>query len=292
MKRFAGSCFGVILYLISTLTPLSLWAVPIRSTISVRVAKGGWLGLVRYAFSHFSNGPLSLDLNVVAPEFVYGITNRVALISLFPIVINDFDAPPGGGPPSSSQFGLADIPLLVKVDIFNKFWVGQNLGLSLVSGLEIPSGNNPFSSNSIDFPFGVVFTPIQSLGNEVTMDFIYQINTEGGGIQHGDTMTYDISYTRRLLPWKLPETGEPSTWSIILEMNGTLVRQSSLSGGGGSLPDTGGHTLFFLPGLQWAYNNWGVQAGVQIPVFQDLNGTQLKDKFNVLINFGHGGAFF
>jgi hypothetical protein len=291
MKPKWKSWYKFIFCLTILLIPASSWALAIRSFLTVPVAKGGYSAQMRYSFSRFSDGPLSLNVNVVAPFFDYGITNRVALITLFPIVISDFNAPPGGPVSSSNEVGLADIPLLMKVDVFKKHWPARNMGVSLISGLEIPSGDNPFTSNSIDFPLGVVFT-VQGTGNEVDLDFIYQINTVGNGIDHGDSINYDISYSRRLLPWTLPESGEsPLVLQLALEINGNWVRQSSLSGGG-ALSNTGGHIIHFLSGFTYIFKNWAVQTAVQIPVHQDLNGFQLENKFNVLVNFGTAGAFF
>jgi outer membrane putative beta-barrel porin/alpha-amylase len=292
LHRFIKPICLIFVFLLIQWTPISLWAGPIRSFFTSPVAKGGFAVVSRYAFSHFSKGPLSLDLNIEGINFAYGITSRVALETLFPIVVSDFDAPVGGPVPSSTETGLADIPFYFKIDIFKRHWPRKNLGLSLLTGIEIPSGDNPFSSNSIDFPFGWIFT-FQHISNEITADFIYQINTEGNGIEHGDQINYDFSYTRRLLPFKLPQLGEPNfVMQLVLEMNGVYIRQSSLTGGG-ALPDTGSHTLFFLPGFQFIFKGLVVmQTGVQFPLFQHLNGNQLENKYSVLVNLGYVGAFF
>jgi hypothetical protein len=272
------------------LTPASLGAHPIKSFLAEPISEGGWAAEIRYTFSHFSNGPLSLDLNVMAPFFAYGVNRHLTLITVFPIVTSDFDAPAGGPIPSSFKVGLADFPILAQINVYRKDWKAQNLSFSLIGGLEVPSGQAPFTSNSIDFPFGAVFT-FQQVGNEVYADYIYQINTEGNGINNGDHMTYDVAYKRRLLPWNLPDSGEPVALSIDLELNGDVRRVGSLIGGG-SLPNDGGNTLFFLSGLELFFKNWIIQTGVQTPIFQSLNGIQLKDKFNILVNIGTTGNFF
>ena len=40
--------------------------------------------------------------------------------------------------------------------------------------------------------------------------------------------------------------------------------------------NSGGTTLFLLPGLQYVTKRWIVESGAQIPVIQDLNGTALE----------------
>jgi len=43
--------------------------------------------------------------------------------------------------------------------------------------------------------------------------------------------------------------------------------------------------LFAAPGLQYVTRRWIAEAIVQIPVFQDLNGTALKDSFTARAGF-------
>ena len=54
--------------------------------------------------------------------------------------------------------------------------------------------------------------------------------------------------------------------------------------------DSGGTSLHLSPGLQYITKRWVVEAIVQIPVVQDLNGAAQEDDFTVLagfrVNFG------
>ena len=48
---------------------------------------------------------------------------------------------------------------------------------------------------------------------------------------------------------------------------------------------SGGTTLFLVPGLQYVTRRWIVEAAVQLPVVQDLNGTALENDYIVRAGF-------
>ncbi len=57
------------------------------------------------------------------------------------------------------------------------------------------------------------------------------------------------------------------------------VRDHADRVGGTSDPNSGGTTLLLSPGLQYVTRKWIVEAGVQIPVVQNLNGTALENDY-------------
>jgi hypothetical protein len=68
----------------------------------------------------------------------------------------------------------------------------------------------------------------------------------------------------------------------VLEAN--LVRAEKNRIGGVDDPNSGGTTLFLSPGLQYVTQKWILEAGVQIPVVQNLNGAALKNDY--ILNAG------
>jgi len=77
-------------------------------------------------------------------------------------------------------------------------------------------------------------------------------------------------------------------FSLIGEINGTFSGRdrSDFVGAPGRNPDgtvqnTGGETVYFSPALQWRpAGSWAFTAGVQIPVYQNFRGTQLRNDLN------------
>ena len=69
----------------------------------------------------------------------------------------------------------------------------------------------------------------------------------------------------------------------VLEAN--LLHQEKDEINGTNDPDSGGTSFFLSPGVQYVTRRWVVEAIVQVPVAQDLNGRALEDDFIVRAGF-------
>jgi hypothetical protein len=84
----------------------------------------------------------------------------------------------------------------------------------------------------------------------------------------------------------VPTTLSADTDSFIngvLEAN--LLYQDNHETGGVDNPNSGGATLFLVPGLQYAAERYIVEIGVQLPVIQHLNGTALENDYILRTGF-------
>lgn len=119
----------------------------------------------------------------------------------------------------------------------------------------------------------LVFTTIgRRLGFHVNAG--WRFNTEDGGFESGDVFRYDAAVGFRFLPWVYERLADQSLIAY-LELNGRVSREDRI--GGVEDPDSGGHLLFLSPDLQWVPTPWLLFEGsVQIPVLQELGGTQLE----------------
>jgi len=108
----------------------------------------------------------------------------------------------------------------------------------------------------------------------------YRFNgTNNNGIDRGDKILIDFVGGIRPTP-----TGylEPDTvW--LLELNGELGQRAEF--GGTELTNTGGSEWFISPGIFWTKRNFAIKAGVQIPIYHDLNGTQQKSDYRAKMTF-------
>ncbi len=102
----------------------------------------------------------------------------------------------------------------------------------------------------------------------------YRINGTGdAGLDRGNRILIDFVGGVRRTP-----TGylEPDTvW--LLELNGEYGQRGKLNGT--NLPDTGGTEWFISPGIFWTLRNFAIKAGVQIPIYHNLNGNQEKSDY-------------
>ena len=73
---------------------------------------------------------------------------------------------------------------------------------------------------------------------------------------------------------KLPEEGVPSFLYGVVELNGSYSEKNEVDGRRDR--NSGGHTVFLSPGIQWVTYRWVVEASLQIPIIQDLHGDALE----------------
>jgi hypothetical protein len=92
----------------------------------------------------------------------------------------------------------------------------------------------------------------------------------------------DFSWQERLWPRKLGP-GVPAFVYGVLE--GNLIWQDRNEIDGGDDPDSGGATLFVAPGLQYVTKRTVLEAAVQLPLIQDLNGDALETDYVATLSF-------
>ncbi|GMR06650.1 MAG: hypothetical protein BMS9Abin25_1265 [Gammaproteobacteria bacterium] len=99
------------------------------------------------------------------------------------------------------------------------------------------------------------------------------------GIDRGDKLLLDL--VGGIRP-KLTSYLEPDTvW--LLELNTEFGQRAEL--GGNDIANTGGTEAFISPGIFWTKRYFAIKAGVQIPVYSDLNGTQADSDYRARISF-------
>ncbi len=164
----------------------------------------------------------------------------------------------------------ATVTLLAKY----RFWqkdVGplETYRWAALGGLGLRSGDSDFSSDSYDPILGTVFT-WQRDRILLDADLIYEFNTGGGEFRH-DVLRYDFAFSHRLFP-AVFETDNPIEWNAVAELNGRYAT-------GGS------HEVFLSPGLQFNAEQWSVEASIQLPVIQELDGDQPRTHYPVVLGF-------
>jgi hypothetical protein len=130
-------------------------------------------------------------------------------------------------------------------------------------------------SGSWDAFAGVVAT-YQTLRHQVDSQFSYRANNEGNNFDAGDVIRLDGSLQYRLRPRELTG-GVPGFLYGVIEAN--LIDRDKNRVGGSNDPNSGGTTFSFTPGIQYVTKRWIVEAALQVPVSQDLNGTALENDF-------------
>jgi len=200
----------------------------------------------------------------LALEYEYGLTaNWVAKVDV-PIVdksvIND------------GSTGIGDITLGTKYRFLRKDLPGKQFSTSALFQIKLPTGDDTrtprLGSGSTDFTGGLLHG-LESRRWYYNTDARYRLNTEGGGgLKKGNKVLLDLVGGVRpvLTSYKKPDT------VLFFEINWEDAGHDSLNGA--DVADTGGWELFASPGIFWTYRFFAVTGGVQIPIAENLNGSQ------------------
>jgi hypothetical protein len=224
----------------------------------------------------YSNDPTpagrEVEEIIATTTLTYGLRHDLSVSFGLPLVYRDTDFDAGG---SESDFGVSDMPLLFKYR-FHQADTGptDTTRAAVIFGAELPSGDNPFSSKSIDPMLGVVLTSIRGR-HGFNASAVGKLNTSGGGntspVRRGDSkyeaLFYDASYAYRLVPEAYGADTTAAVYAVV-ELNGLYET-------------SGDNELFLSPGLLYEATRWAAELSVQIPIWQDMNA-RMETDFSVV----------
>jgi len=267
-----------------------VWASGINSTNGLTPSEDQTIVRIQTRYKRISDDPTSLNRDTwelsVPTTIVHGFRPDFAGIVTIPYIYRKQRTNSGSSRITRKTYGLGDITLLGKYRIYRKNLPGGTFGISLLGGIELPTGrsgdsdsegklprNLQVGSGSWDPIIGAAYSRV-SLDDEWDFSLTYQFNTEAHNFEFGDSLKYNIAYVKRIWPWELPEEGVYTPFNAVLELNGEWSQRNHNEIG--SIDASGGNTIFLSPGLQMITKHYIVETSVQIPVIQDLNGTQVE----------------
>lgn len=294
-REFAGLVLASILVFLC-ITPAR--AAPQSFNTALPVADGDFIFREQFVFDESGDDSSTARRDQKVWQFIsvlgYGVTPDLTLFAVVPYVDKRLALTESGARRTRSAKGLGDVSLFGRYTIYRQNWSGGTLRLAPFLGVKAPTGGNdktdhfgrlPASvqpgSGSWD-PFGGVVLTYQTLDFQIDAQASYKANTEANNFEFGDVARLDGSLQYRLWPPNLG-TGVPGFLYGVLEAN--LIHQGKNASGASSDPNSGGSQLFILPGLQYVTKRWIAEAGVQIPLVQDLNGTELENAYIVRAGF-------
>ncbi len=281
---------------------LPAWSAPITFNTALPVQKGGGVLREQFVLNKNADDPGTANRNLRVSGLVsvlgYGITRDVALFGILPYVDKQLDLDAAGQRVTRGDKGVGDLTLIGRYTAYTSDGPGRTARIAPFLGIKAPTGRDKAQdslgvlphdvqpgSGSWDFLGGVVAT-YQTLDYQLDAQLAYKTNREANGFRFGDVSGADVSLQYRLWPQELGG-GVPAFLYGVLEAN--LVHAGRNKVSGVTDPNSGGTSLFFSPGLQYVTQKWILEAGLQIPVVQDLNGTALKNDYvlntGVRINF-------
>lgn len=268
------------------------WSAPITFNTALPVHEDGWVLREQFMVMKNADDPTSARRDMRASGVVsvlgYGVTRDFALFGMLPYFDKRLDMTMGGQDFTRRKSGVGDLTLLGRYTAYEYNAPGRTFRIAPFLGVKAPTGEDSArdgagrlpppvqpGSGSWDALAGAVLT-YQTLNFQVDSQLSYKANREASGFQAGNVFQLDGSLQYRLWPRNLG-AGVPAFLYGVLEVN--LVHTAKDRIDGASDANSGGTTLFITPGLQYVTRQWIVEAGVQIPVSQNLNGTALKNDY-------------
>ncbi len=237
---------------------------PVFSPGPETIWKGGTEVTVAAPYSRQSGPGAGRDVLEPSIEIEYGLTENWQIGIEAPYKFVDTSGADGGG--------MGDVVLDTKYQLWKKDLPGAQYKAAAFARLKLPTasdtGTPRLGSGSTDLAGGVA-AGYESRRWYWFTSAAYSLNNKGGGgLEKGDRQFLNAVGGVRPI---LSEYGEPDT-VFMLELNWERSDRDKLNGL--SLANTGGSELFISPVFWWTYRQIAVKGGVQLPVMQDLNGTQ------------------
>ncbi len=219
-----------------------------------------------------------LDALVAPQTLVYGVTPKLTAFATLPILAHRRRELGDGSVNKDSAVG--DFRLLGRYTFYADDYAPLSTRrVAVLAGLKFPTGGDRFGTPSFDPILGAVGT---WAGNrhEIDLDALYTVTTKRHDFEAGDEFRYDLAYRYRL--WPEHFEGRLLQLNAVLELNGRWAGKTRMDGS--TLAASGGNILFLSPGAQFITKRFIVEASVQAPIWQNLNGPQLEDDFTVVLS--------
>ncbi len=274
------------------------WSGPITFNSAIVLADGEFVVREQFVFNRSSDDPSGADREResvgVTSVLGYAVDRDFMLFGVLPYAENRLELTTDGERRARSARGIGDLKLFGRYTVLRKNWPGRTFRISPFAGVETPTGEDDKSdafgrqpasvqlgSGSWD-PFGGIVLTYQTLDFEVDAAVSYQVNTEANDFEFGDVARLDASLQYRLWPREL-KGGVPGFLYGVIETN--LIHKDKNQDAGVDNANSGGTTLFLVPGVQYVTKRWVFEAAAQLPVVQDLNGTALENDYIVRAGF-------
>lgn len=211
----------------------------------------------------------TVDRYTVNTVIAYGVRRNITLILKQPIMHQEMIM--AGS--KSTNTGLSDLLFSTKYGIYRRNTPQYTLGISAILGLEFPTGMNVFSKDTWNMHPGVyVSWRSGNWGSDFNIAYAWNgfADKGRGGMNPGHQVSLDVSLAHQFsFGAKARKTVAP-----VLEVSYKHIFADRLQGQ--TVANTGESVLYISPGVKVTLSSLILELLVQIPAWQDQEGTQLK----------------
>ena len=275
----------LLLMVFTTISILALLSVSARAGgISVDTGltppEDRWILRTQFRYMQRNNdpSPMGLEMSTYAFPVVLAYGLRSDLVLMLRQAVMHQEMSMTGTTTKSS--GLGDLFFLAKYRAYRLNTSKYTFGISPTIGLEFPTGGTPFASETWDPNTGLY---ISARTGPWAMDFNIAYTWNGladrgkNDIDPGDELSLDLAFAHQF------SIGEKAHAALapVLELSYKNVWPDRLRGQ--NKPDTGESALYLSPGIKFSMSWMILEALVQVPVWQEQEGSQLERDVAILV---------
>lgn len=228
----------------------------------------------------------------------YGLTSKLGLFASLSqgfASVNVTTSAGGLGRPLSG--GAGDTGFYARYTLFKVDKPNSTFRVTPLAGAFLPTGGNSFTfdsklqgkslqsgSGTVD-PYAGVAAGISAKRWTVAGDMTYRLNPlTRSNFSPGSELRLDGQAELKIWPIRMPGEGLPHLVNLSFESNCYLTRRDYLNGVRSA--NSGGKVLRESVLLQLSSLRWQVGGGIQVPLWQDLNGVgRVRQKVGYLVFF-------
>jgi outer membrane putative beta-barrel porin/alpha-amylase len=286
-NKFAGYFACFVLY------SMALFAAPITFNSALPVGTDEFVLREKLIFRKHAKDSSNAHRNLKQYEEIsilgYGVWEDFAIFFTQPFQWKKLNF--GTELMSRKSHGFGDLSLLGRYTIIKLNLPQKTFRVSPFIAAQFPTGESNAKdrygrqpqglqkgAGSYNSTFGIVST-FQTLDFQIdTQILIKNHHIPQTHFKHGATLRLDTSLQYRLYPGEI-KGGLPDFIYGVLEIN--LIHNEKNKLNSIKDQDSGGTSFFVVPGVQYVTKRWILEAGVHIPVIQNLNGTSLKNNYSL-----------
>jgi hypothetical protein len=215
-----------------------------------------------------------MDMYMMPLVLAYGLRPEMTVIARQPFLRREMSMPMG----NMNDTGYGDFSLITKYKMFRANRPEYILGIAPILGLECPTGDDDFGSDTWDLLTGVFASGRKGpLGADLNLEYKLNGLGERGGDLPGDELTTTLAVAYQ---FTLNDEATMSLWPVleISHIHAEPYRQR-----GHKTPNSGEDMLLLSPGLKFARQSLILELLVQFPVHQDQRGNQTERGIGGLI---------
>jgi len=268
-------CARSFSFLFLLLIPMVSAAAGISVDAGLTPAEGRWIlrSQVRY-MSRGDDAGVLMEQLVFPVVLAYGLRSNVTVVGRQALIHRGRTVLGN----STTNSGFGDTYVFVKYKAYRMNSRHLTFGVAPTLGVEFPTGESAFSSNTWDLKSGLYASArTRTWSSDVSVAYLW--NDVGGNVMAvpGDELSIDAAVAYQFI---MDESGLV-TASPVLELSYLKVWPSHI--GSDDVPNTGETVLYVSPGAKLSTSMIIVEGLMRIPIREDLVGNQLERNVQALL---------